>query len=401
MMAAPPVTRPEPSLIPVADELVPGEVDLMAFASVLLGHLRVILGCGLVAFLLMLGAMLLAKPTYTALTTVIVPQQNPAAASLRAQISAVAPLDLLGGGFEIYTDILRSRRVQDGVIQSLNLMKVYHAKDLALAELQLAGSTGISAEPEGKISISVVSGDPKLAAQIANQYIRELQAVNAEMVLTSVGQQRLFLQQELAKEKATLETAENSLAQTQENMHGLPPQTAASASVGAVETLRAQLSAAQVRLSSLLAGETEQNPEVVRQRAEIARLQGELSSTLRGSGSDASGMPISQVPQQTLAFERGQRDVKFNETLYDLLAREYEQAKLDEAKSPAIVQVLDLAVPPTHKSGPKRTVNCVIALFGGLLVGTVWVLGGAFVRKYLSRGDNRRRLAAALDSANA
>ena len=399
MIAEPEIVVPTVAAVEPREELVPGEVDLMAFTGMLLRHLGVIVGFGLVSFLVMLTAMLLAKPTYTAVTTMLVPPQNSSVSALKAQLSAVAPIDLLGGGYEVYTDILRSRRVQDAVIHSLGLMKVFHSKDLATAELQLAGATVIGAEPEGKITIVVVSGSPELAAKIANQYIHELQVVNSDMVLTSVGQQRLFLEQELAKEKTVLEGAENNLAQTQQGMKGLPPQTAVSASIGAVEQLRAQLSASQVRLSSLLAGETDQNPEVVRQHAEISRLQGELASSLRGSGSDASGLPISQVPQQTLAFERGQREVRFNETLYDLLAKEYEQAKLDEAKSPAIVQVLDVAVPPTHKSGPKRTVNCIVALVAGLVLGTIWVLGGTFLRKYLSRGDNRRRLIAAVHSA--
>ena len=123
-------------------------------------------------------------------------------------------------------------------------------------------------------------------------------------------------------------------------------------------------------------GATAQNPQVVRLGSEIAELKGQLSrlenSNTKGSLGDVM-VPISKVPELTLEYVRRDREVKYNEALYELLLRQYESAKLDESRTAPLVQIVDTAVVPDTKSGPPRTLLVLLAMFAGGVLGIAWV----------------------------
>ena len=61
------------------------------------------------------------------------------------------------------------------------------------------------------------------------------------------------------------------------------------------------------------------------------------------------------------------REVKYNEALFEALAKQFELARVEEAREAPLVQVLDRAVPPERKSAPKRAQIVVLSTLGGFI----------------------------------
>jgi len=360
---------------------------MFSFVLMLLRHLPFILGCGAVALLFMTVKMLRAKPRYASTAVMIVPQ-NSFDSKVSAELSMGAA-GLLGGGstgnLDLYTDMLKSRTVADRIIDDYDLKSVYNNADLQQDEITLASLTKVESEREGLIRVTVQDTTRERAAALANDYFHQLDLLNSHLVLSSVGEERAYLERELVKEK-------DALKQTQETTSGVSPESEASAQLSALEQTRVQLRADQVKLDALLTGETEGNPEVIRLRSEISGLTRQLGDLQSGSASISNGTPTSQVPEQTLLYTRRLRDVKFHEELYELLEKEFEEAKQQEAKTPSIVQVLDPAIPSIHKAWPPRTYYCVLAGIFGTVAGVVLVSLWALIGAYMRHPENAEKL---------
>ena len=128
---------------------------------------------------------------------------------------------------------------------------------------------------------------------------------------------------------------------------------------------------------------TEQNSDYVRVQQQLAGLRTELtkleSAKIAGKGDVL--LPTGKVPEAGLEFVRKFRDVKYQETIFELLAKQFEIAKIDEAKEAAIIQVVDQAIPPDRKSKPKRAIMVILATIMACLVAVLW----AFVREAKER----------------
>jgi tyrosine-protein kinase Etk/Wzc len=271
------VVATKPELAPQLREL-----DLFGFATILVRSLPFILGCGLVSFAVMAVSMIRAKPRFASTAVMIVPQGNVTSASIQSQIS-LNTLDLLGGGYELYADIIQSRNVADRLIDDYGLRKVYGTPKTEDAEAVLTSVTKVQTQREGVIRVTVEDIDPQRAADLANDYLRQLDLLNSRLVLTTIRAQRTYLEREMINEKNAWADAEVALMEVQESSSGLPPETEANAGFNALVNTRAQLHADQIKLDSLLTGETDSNPEVVRMRAEIAGLSAQLESLQTGS----------------------------------------------------------------------------------------------------------------------
>jgi tyrosine-protein kinase Etk/Wzc len=305
---------------------------------------------------------------------------------------AMGGLDMTGGGFEVFEDILESQTVAARLVAQYRLKDVYKTKDETAAEKLLASRTLIKSSKEGLIRITVQDEDRQRATDLANSYMAELDRMNQGLAITSAGQQRLYFEREMVKEKNSLADAEVDLQRSQEQTGLVVPERQLQSNVAAVETTRAQLRLRQVELGALQQGATDQNPSVVRLKAEIAGLEGQLRAMQSGSGSDlATGIPSSKVPEKSLEYIRKLREVKFHETLFELLARQYETAKQQEAKTVSMIEVLDSAVVPEHKAWPPRTLFTLLGFVGGGLLGIFYTLIESYVQTIMGNPENRRK----------
>jgi tyrosine-protein kinase Etk/Wzc len=369
----------------------PGDLDLFAFGMMLLGNLRFILGCGLLCLLMTVGWLLYVKPRFSSTAVMLVPQNNTAASLIQSQI-ALNTLDMLGGAYELYADIAKSRTVRDTLIKNHDLLKVYGVKRMDQAETILANLTKVETSREGMIRITTEDTNPQRAADLANDYLHQLDVLNSSLVLSSASQKRAYLERELVKEKDQLADAEVALKEVQETTSGLPPEAAATAGMSALQTTRAQLRADQIYLAALLTGETEANPDVIRVRSEIVGLTSQLEALESGSSSAANGTPTSKLPQQALEYARRLREVKFHTTLFELIEKQFDAAKAQEAEVPSVVEVLDPAVPAVKKSWPPRLAYSFIAAVVGTLLGIFLVSLRAVIDAFIKAPQNQGKI---------
>jgi len=279
---------------------------------------------------------------------------------------------------DLYIGLLQSNSVVDPLIQRFHLESVYKTKKLSDTRKILAGNSTIKSEKSSLISISVEDHDPQRAAALANGYVEELYDLMGHLAVTEAGQRRMFFEQQLEQEKNKLADAEVALAETERKTGVIEPKGQAEMTIMSIAQLRAQIAADQVQLKGLEASATEENPQVVLLQTQITGLESQLADMEKGSSAaglqDDVEMPTSKIPTASLEYIRKMRDVKYHETLFEMLSRQYEIAKVDEAKAGEIIQVVDPAQVPDRKSWPPRALLTMVAGFFGMIFAAFWLI---------------------------
>jgi capsule polysaccharide export protein KpsE/RkpR len=312
---------------------------------------------------------LLLPPVFTATTRIMPPQQNQSVASAMlgqlGPLAAVAGKDLgLRSTSDIYIVMLRSQTVADALIQRFSLKAVYKQKLDIYVEQRLEDNSKIEAGKEGVISLSVSDRDPRRAANLANGYVEELIKLTQTLAVTEAAQRRLFFEREVQKASDELANAEQELKHIQQTTGIIQLESQSKAMIESIGELRARIAAKQVELEGLRSFATEQNAQVVVAHRELEAMQVELQRLERQSGgTDNYNISLKNVPEAGLAYVRAMRELKYREALFELLAKQYEAARIDEAKDAAIVQVLDRARPPEVRSSPHRSVMVLAITF--------------------------------------
>lgn len=324
---------------------------------------------------------------YTAETVVLPPSQTPSATTaLLNQIGGGALASIAGANLgiknpgDLYVSLLRSRTVEDAVISRFGLMSRYRDKRMSDArkDFEERASVVLGAK-DGLIRIAVRDRDPKLASDIANGYVEELRKLCATIAVSEASQRRLFFQQQLQEAKNNLALAEVEMKNTQQSTGVLQIDSQARALIESAATLRAQIVAKQVQLQAMRSFATEENPELTTVKQQLSALQAQLAKL--GGGDENSGsdlmVPKGKIPQAGMEYIRKYREVKYYETIYELIAKQFELAKLDEARQGAVIQVADVALPPDRKSSPKRGLITLLALLVGFALSIFWAVTSA------------------------
>jgi uncharacterized protein involved in exopolysaccharide biosynthesis len=379
------------------------EIDLLDVTTLLLREKKTIL-----KFVLIVGALMalvvfvIMKPMFTAEATFLPPQNAPGSgisqiASQLGSLGAIGSLSGLKTPGDVYLGILESRTIADGIIQRFDLQKVYKVKRISDAEKELKSRSTFLLAKNTLISISVEDHDPKRAADMANAYLDALREQNGRLALTESAQRRYFFEQQLEREKNALADAEVELKRTEEQTGLIAPTGQAVMEM----QVRAQITSLQIELASLRQGATEENPEVVRLQTQIAGLQEQLHRFQSDPAKRKSGNTQSpKVPELALEYVRKQREVKYHETLFELLARQYESARLDESRDAPVLQVVDRAIVPDKKSGLPRALLLTLGCLLGALIGAGWVIVKAATEKMSSEPMGAAKLEALRQAAS-
>ncbi len=301
------------------------------------------------------------------------------ASALVGQLSTLGAGDLLGGvksSGDLYAGILKSRSIAQELVDKNNLRQVYKEEKESKAETKLGSETDVTVDPKSSIiTVAVTDKDPHRAQKLANDYMVALQETNGRLALSQASQRRLFFERQLANEKDALEDAEVEMKKTEEQSGLIAPTGQTETEIRTIADTQAEIALRQVQLAALRDSATEQNPEVIRLHSEIDDLQGQLTRLQSGGGkSSAVAIPTSKVPELELEYVRKEREVKYHEALFDMLARQYEAARLDESREAPVLQVLDAASYPDTKSSPKRLYYMLGGLVFGFFAGCIWVL---------------------------
>ena len=364
-------------------------VDVLDLALVLAARKRFIFLSAFIVAVITAIVVLVMPKTFTATATMLPPQKESSASAILGQLGGLASLVGGGGGAssmlglknpdDLYIGILRSETIEDAIIRRFHLMHLYHAKKLSDARKRLGSNTMIVAEKSSLISIGVEDHDPQRAAAMANAYIAQLHDLMSHLVVTEAGQRRVFFQQQVELEKNKLADAEMALETTELKTGIIQPQGQAQAVIATIMQLQAQISARQVELGALSTSATAQNPEVVTLESQIAGLRTQLADFEKGHPGLAALAgnvltPTSQVPAASLDYIRKMRDVRYHETLFELMARQYEMARVDEARQAQMIQVVDPALVPDRRSWPPRTLLTLLAFFLTAILASSWVI---------------------------
>jgi len=321
---------------------------------------------------------------YTAEATVLPPQQNSSmAGALASQLGSLGAMASLAGkdiGLknpnDMYVAMFSSETVEDAMIGRFGLMQEYRQKYLSLTRKTFERYFTVNGSgKDGLIHISVEDKDPKRAAEMANAWIEEFRRLSQTLAISEASQRRLFFELQMEQAKDNLANAEEALKKTEQKTGVIQMDSQARALIESAVTLRAQIAAKEVQLQGMQTYATNENSGVVEVQRELDGLRAQLAK-LGGSEGGAEGLivPQGKVPQAGLEYVRKLRDVKYYETIFEIIARQFEMAKLDEAKEGAVVQVVDPALVPDRKSSPKRALIMLVALAIGLFLGVLLAL---------------------------
>jgi uncharacterized protein involved in exopolysaccharide biosynthesis len=295
----------------------------------------------------------------------------------------------------MYVALLTSRTVEDGMINRFGLMREYHAKRMSGARKTLEHrSTIVSGSKDGLIRLTIEDGEAKRAAELANGYVEEFRKLSASLAITEAARRRLFFEEQLQTAKDGLTEAEEAMAKTQQSTGVLQIDSQARTLIESAAILRAQVVAKQVQIEGMRSFATDDNPEVVLAKQELAALQLQLERLGGSQHDDPSDLNLSKgrATQAGMEYLRRYRDLKYKETVFELLAKEFEIARLDEAREGSIIQVVDTAVVPDKKSFPPRT----LIVIGTTILGFFAAAFCVFVREKSARAfelpENRERL---------
>lgn len=348
-MSAAPEIEGAPAAEPVADS------PSLEKLEVALAHWKLLVFGPLLIGLIALGISYLVPKTFTARTSFLPPQQQGAAASAINSLGALA--NLAGGGgirtpADQFVALLQSANAQDPIIDRFKLIEVYDVRFRTDARRELAERARVSlSKRDGIIAVEIDDTDPERAAAMANAFVDELRRLTSTLAITEAQQRRAFFESQLAKVRDSLTAAQMALQGSGFNAGALKSEPRAAAE--AFAKLKAEATAAEVRLQALRGSLVDGAPEVTQQLAIVAAFRAQLHKAEAETEKGDSANYIGRY-----------REFKYQEALFELFARQYEVARLDEAREGALIQVIDKAQPPERKRLPKRATIAVLATMG-------------------------------------
>ena len=328
---------------------------------------------------------------YRATTKILPPQQSQSTAS-----AMLSQLGGLAGGAgaalglkspnDLYVSLLKSRALTDKLIQRFDLQKRYDEKYLETTRKELDERSNITSGKDNMLSIEVEDKDPKIAAEIANAYVDELTILTSKFAITEASQRRVFYEKQLEQAKDKMIAAETALSSGIDSKGMMSVDAQSRAVLETVARLRASISAKQIQLKAMQAFVTPNNAEYKRANQELLGMQDELAKL--ENGSNYKGAAVTDLSSSPSSIELGPakaksvtnnnvqllRDVKYYQMLYEMLAKQYEIARLDEAKDIPLIQVLDKAIQPERKFKPQRALTAILTAFLGLVLAIIGII---------------------------
>jgi uncharacterized protein involved in exopolysaccharide biosynthesis len=249
-----------------------------------------------------------------------------------------------------YLAFMKSNSVQDALIERFKLEERYATQFKTDTRAVLTGSTRAVSGKDGLISIEIDDKDPQFAADLANAHVQELQQLLARLAVTEAQQRRAFFEKQLSLVQAKMIAAEQALRATGVNSSVLKSNP--TSAVAAVAALKAQVTAQEVKVGAMRGYLADTAPDFKQALNELSNLRAQLAKQEKDEPASAAGQGD---------YVAKYREFKYQETLFDLFAKQFELAKIDESREGAVIQVLDAAQPPEKKAKPKKALIAIIA----------------------------------------
>jgi len=352
------------------------EIDLLDFLVAILKrkNLLILITIGIAIATAIIS--LIMPPVFRAETSLLPPQPSSSMAlqalSQLAGNAAGIGAEVLGikTPADLYAGLLKSNTVLDRIIDRFKLMELYDKEYRIDAREALLDNIEVNVDKKSNIiTLSVEDKDPVRAAQMANAFVEELKALTKGLAITEASQRRLFFEEQIKETKLALIKAEEDLKKFQEKTGAIQVEEQAKAVIEGIATLRAQIAAKEVEIKVMKTYSTPYNPDLQRAEEALRAMKAELQKLEAKEGKNPDPlMPTGRMPEVGMEYLRKLRELKFNETLYELLLKGYETARLDEARDAVVIQVVDKAIPPDKRAKPKRTLMVFVATFTGFFL---------------------------------
>jgi tyrosine-protein kinase Etk/Wzc len=361
------------------------EISLLDLLIVLAERKKTVLYITALFALAAVVVSLLLPPWYTANVTLLPPQQNSSLGSaIAAQLGSLAPMAALAGAGglglknpnDMYVAMLKSQTVEDGMVREFNLQQEYQQKRLSDARKVFESHSTVDGNgKDGLIHISVEARSADRAVQLANGYVDQYRKLSQNMAVTEAEQRALFFQQQLEQTKDKLADAEVAMQKTEQNTGLIQLDSQARALIESAAMLRAQIAAKEVQIQAMQTFASGGNAQLIQAQQELEGMRAQLAK-LGGAEENPNALivPKGKLTEAGLEYVRKLRDVKYYETIFDILARQFEIAKLDEAKEGSLIQVVDPPVRPDRKSFPRRTLIVLVSTLAGFFLGILVAL---------------------------
>ncbi|NQV38833.1 MAG: hypothetical protein HQ509_12610 [Candidatus Marinimicrobia bacterium] len=377
------------------------EINIIDFFYIIFKHKRIII-INFFVITLLTGIVSLLMPKTFQSTALLMPPSSDSGLGLMSSLS-----NLSFGNFNVGIDessgmtfiaILKSRSMQEAVINEYNLIKYYKVDDIEEALDVLADNVDVDIDEEGTIRIitrvktgwlsdineELTAG--KLAAGIANLLVSQLDRVNKDLKIKKAKFHRQFIEKRLEENLIDLNNAEEALKnfQVEFDVIALPEQTVAA--INAAANVKAQIISNEIRLSVLRETFQSSHPDIANIEVELTELRSKLKTMeYRFHDSikdDYNLFPVfSDVPDLGIQYARLEREVTVQNTLFIYITQQHEEAKIQEARDTPTIQVLDKAAVPIHRIRPSRTMMVYIAGVMAIMISVF----GAFFLEYINK----------------
>ncbi len=361
------------------------EISLLDLLQVIVDNLRLLVLGPLVCGLAALGISFAITPTFTAKTQFLPPQQQQSAtASMLSTLGAFGGLAGAAAGIKSpadqYVAFMKSVSVQDALIERFKLLEKYEAKLKTDARMTLTGNVRIASGKDGLISVEVDDKDPKFAADMANAHVEELRNLLARLAVTEAQQRRMFFEKQLQITKENFIKADLALKSSGINSSVLKSSPASA--VEAVARLKAGISVQEVKLGTMRNYLTESSPDFKQAFSELASLKHQLAKAEKEE-------PASKDASDYVARYR---EFKYQETMFELFAKQFELAKVDESREGSVIQVLDIAELPERKAKPKKAMIAIIVTLTSAFALLLFVLIRGALKSTSQNQETQQRI---------
>ncbi len=375
------------------------ETDLLTYILAILKRKRMIIGVTITCAIATAIISLIMTPIYRAETTILPPQQS--SSSISSQV-----LSQLGGSSglissslglssanDVYVGMLKSRTVYDYIIDRFALMEAYETEYKQNARKKLSDLVTVTSGKDEIISVSVEDKDPKRAADMANAFIEKLKDMTQTFAVTEASKTRLFFEEQVTRARDNLVKAEEAMKGFQEKTGAVEMDEQARALIEAIADMRAQISTKEVEIKVMRSYTEPKNPDLQKTEEALKGMKEQLQKLEAKSGkSPETIVPAGSIPEIGTDYIRKLRELKYQESLYELMMKQYEIARVDEARDATIIQVLDRAVPPERKAKPKRTIMIALATCIGLFLAVLAAIFMEYIENIYSDEENREIL---------
>ncbi len=341
------------------------EISIFDLLYVIFKRKNLILKITGITIILAIIISLILPKVYIAETKILPPIDKDTSSVLISQFTShgiEVPSGLFGRSTsELFASLATARAVLDALVEKYNLKKVYGVDKIDDARNILKRKIQTKVDRKtGIITIQVEDRDPKRAADLSNSCVEEMRKLMKKLALNEASMRRLFYEEELQKAKEELIIAEEDLRKFQETTKIIVGDKQAETTIALLAQLRAQIAAKEAQIKSMKTYLTENNPDLKKAYEELSALRAQYAA-LEGKSGGGGLIPVGKAAREDIEYLRKLREFKYRENLYNILLKQYEVAKLDEAKYAPIIQVIEEAIPPTMKAKPKRKLIVIIS----------------------------------------